>query len=243
MLSICIQAENRKLRHSVIWLAVFLLPVIPAFMGAGNYWMNREILSHDWYSLWTQFTLFYAIFFYGPLTALYASYLWRLEHFQNNCTTLFSLPVSARCICLGKLSVICRCSLLTQLVLLFLFFVSGKLFGFAGFIPAQILLWSIRGLFASFAVGSLQLLLSYVIKSFAVPIALSLLGGVAGLLVTAYSDRLGFFWPYALVLLGMNSNKTEELLSGMGLPFFVSTFLFSLLFLEISRLLIERRKL
>ena len=69
MLHLTINAENRKLKGSVIWIACFLIPIIPAVMGSFNYWMNQRLLTGEWYSLWSQLTLFYALFFYSPLVA------------------------------------------------------------------------------------------------------------------------------------------------------------------------------
>ena len=86
MLFRCIQAENKKLKHSVIFFACIFIPVIPAIMGGFNYIQNTGILTQKWYSLWTQVTLFYANFFYAPLIALYCSYLWRLDTSHNGRT-------------------------------------------------------------------------------------------------------------------------------------------------------------
>lgn len=36
MLRLCVKAENKKLRHSVIWAACILIPIIPAIMGTFN---------------------------------------------------------------------------------------------------------------------------------------------------------------------------------------------------------------
>lgn len=58
MLLRCIQAENMKLKHSVIYLAFIAIPIIPAIMGTFNYLQNLELLKSSWYSLWTQITLF-----------------------------------------------------------------------------------------------------------------------------------------------------------------------------------------
>ena len=57
------RAERLKLRHSPMWLAFFLLPLIPAFFGTVNYLGNLELLDDLWYSLWTQHTLFSCYFF------------------------------------------------------------------------------------------------------------------------------------------------------------------------------------
>ena len=54
MLKHCIQAENRKLHASPIWVLFFTLPLISAIYGTFNYLQNLEILKDGWYSLWTQ---------------------------------------------------------------------------------------------------------------------------------------------------------------------------------------------
>ena len=84
MLKCCIQAENRKLHASPIWGLFFALPLISAIYGTFNYLQNLEILKDGWYSLWTQHTLFYSMFFFPAMVAAYAAYLWRLEHLGHN---------------------------------------------------------------------------------------------------------------------------------------------------------------
>ena len=64
MLLRCIRAENRKLHASPIWFMFFILPIISAGYGTFNYLQNLEILRDGWYSLWTQHTLFYSLFFF-----------------------------------------------------------------------------------------------------------------------------------------------------------------------------------
>ena len=66
----CFRAEDRKLHASPIWILFFLLPVISAVYGTFNYLQNLGILEDQWYSLWTQHTLFYALFFYHGIPAL-----------------------------------------------------------------------------------------------------------------------------------------------------------------------------
>ena len=204
MLRLCVKAENKKLRHSVIWAACILIPIIPAIMGTFNYQQNLGILTGKWYSLWSQLSLFYASFFYAPLIALYCSYLWRLEHLNHNWNVLMTAPVSIPNIFFSKLAV-----------------------------------WILRGTLAAMAIGALQLLLSMCIRSFSVPIGIALAGGVAGLVIS--NKGLGLYWPYALMLMGMNSNKNEDTLAGHSLSFFLSVLLFFLAFSGISILLLKKR--
>lgn len=241
MLHLTVKAENRKLKGSVIWIACILIPIIPAIMGTFNYYQNRAILTGEWYSLWTQLTLFYALFFYAPLVALYCSYLWRLEHLEHNWNVLMTLPVPARNIFFGKLYVIVKVTVITQIWLFLLFCFCGKLIGFQGFPPITILLWSLRGTAAALAIGALQLLLSMCIRSFAIPIGLALAGSIIGFLLANFSKSASYVFPYALMLLGMNSNSYEDRMADQMIPFLVSTLTFFLLFCGIGILILKKR--
>lgn len=239
MLQLCINAENKKLHGSVLWLACFLIPIIPAIMGTFNYLQNLEILTGEWYALWSQFTLFYAIFFYSPLIALYCSYLWRLEHLNHNWNVLMTMPVSTSALFLGKLWVVCKVTLITQAWMLILFFIGGSIVKLPGLPPLAIVFWALRGSVAAIAIGALQLLLSMCIRSFAIPIGIALGGSIAGLLLS--NMGLGLFFPYSLMLMGMNSNSYEDKISGDAWKFFLSVSLYFLLFLTVSIRLLKTR--
>lgn len=232
MLLKCIHAENLKLRHSCIWSACLLLPVIPAVMGTMNYQNNLVLLTDGWYSLWTQITLFYSSLFYAPLIGLYCSYLWRLEHLNNNWNVLMTTPIPVRNVFLAKLAVVFRVTLLTQMWLGVLYFLCGKFCGLPGRIPTQILVWLLRGTLAAGAVGTLQLLLSMVIRSFAVPIGIASAGSIIGFIVS--NKGWSMYWPYSVMLLGMNANKSDDSIRQDLIPFLASLSVFFLLFTGIS---------
>ena len=63
MLYKLIKAERLKLKRSPLWLAFMFMPVIPALLGTLNYKANIEVLQSEWFSLWTQHTLFTCYFF------------------------------------------------------------------------------------------------------------------------------------------------------------------------------------
>lgn len=239
MLLRCMRAEKKKLRRTFLFPICILIPIIPAVMGTFNYLQNTGILHNGWYSLWTQFTLFYASFFYAPLIGLYSSYLWRLEHRCGNWNALMTAPVPIPCLYLAKLTVLWRVTLVMQLWVGLLFLLCGKFVQLPNLPSAQILFWLLRGTLAAAAIGALQLLLSMVIRSFSVPIGIALIGSVLGML---FSNRgLGLGWPYSLMLLGMNSNKTGEALTGGFLPFLLCTALFFALFYSIAVWLLKHR--
>lgn len=240
MLYRCIQAENRKLHASPIWIMFFLLPVISAGYGTFNYLQNLELLTKSWYSLWTQHTLFYSLFFFPAMVAIYAAYLWRLEHLGHNWNMIMASPVRPLVLFFAKFVVVIKLVLLTQLFIFFLYFLCGKVFAsLPGGPPPETFFYLLRGMLGGLSVVALQLILSMIIRSFAVPIFIGLFGGIVGML--AASRSRGLYWPYALMQYGMNSNKSEDLLAGSYLPFVVFCFLWLAAFFLLAQLLLTHR--
>lgn len=240
MLLRCIRAENRKLRHSVIWILFFSVPMISAVYGTFNYVMNLGILENGWYDLWTQYTLFYALFFFAPLIGIFASYLWRLEHHGHNWNLIMTAPVRPFCLFFAKFCVIAKMTLLMQGWFFLLYLAGGKIgAGLEGLPPVEIFVWLLRGAVGSSSIIALQLLLSMVIRNFALPVFVALGGGIVGLL--ASGKGLGLFWPYTLMLLGMNSNKTEDLIGGDLAGFVLSSVIFLGIFFLIANVILEKR--
>ena len=72
-------------------------------------------------------------------------------------------------------------------------------------------------------------LLSMVIRNFALPVLMALGGSILGLMAT--TSNAGLFWPYSLMLMGMNSNRTEDVMTGQLPGFFLSCIIFLAIFL------------
>ena len=212
MLKRCILAENRKLHASPIWAMFFLLPILSATYGTFNYLQNLEILTDGWYSLWTQHTLFYSMLFFPAMVATYAAYLWRLEHLGHNWNLIMASPVRPMDLFAAKFVVVTKLALLTHGFVFALFVFCGKVFAhLPGLPPVTLPLFLLRGLLGALAM---------VIRSFAVPIFLGLLGGILG--IFAGSKGFSLLWPYALMQAGMNANRSEDALTGSYGMFFLS---------------------
>ena len=240
MLMRCICAEVRKLRGSAVWLVFLLVPLISAAYGTVNYLQNLGLLREEWYSLYTQHTLFYAMFFFSPMLGLYAAYMWRLEHLGHNMNTLMAAPVPRMDVFLAKGIVVSAMAALTQLWVFALYIVCGKAFAhLPGWPDVRLLLWMLRGTLGAMPVAALELLLAMCIRSFAVPVLIALGGGVAS--VAAVNTGRGLLWPYALMLLGMNANRSEDVLAGSGAAFCVSCAVFTLAFLGLALRLLRTR--
>ena len=239
MLKSCIRAERKKLRSSAIWLLFLIVPVFPAIMGTFNYIGNLAVLKNGWYSLWTQHTLFYTDFFYAPLIAAYAAYLWRMEHLNHNWNFLMTAPVPLKDLILAKFIVLFQMTVFTQIWIGILFFVCGKLAGLPGLMPLPCIFWLFRGCIGSLGIIALSLLLSMVIRSFSVPVILALFGSIGSLGMVA--KGAGYFWPYALMMLAMNANSATDNMAGTYVPFLFSAALFLFLFLETAIFLLKKK--
>lgn len=78
----------------------------------------------------------------------------------------------------------------------------------------ELILFGLRGTVGALAVIAAQLLLAMVLRSFAVPIFLAIVGGIVGMLLG--SKGYSLFWPYCLMQAGMNANRSEDILSRQG---------------------------
>lgn len=152
---------------------------------------------------------------------------------------LLTQPVPVRNIFFGKLAAILKITFFTQFWVYLLYLISGKLVSLSGMPPAQTFVYTIRGLLGGAVIAALQLLISMMIRSFAVPIAIAVVGSISGLL--AANSKYGIYYPYSLMMLGMNANKSEDMLSGSSLPFFLSCLFYLVLLCSIAVFLLKHQ--
>ncbi|MDD3890192.1 MAG: ABC transporter permease [Syntrophomonadaceae bacterium] len=239
MLFRTIRAEQTKLRRSPVWLAFFILPILPAFMGTFNYLQNLGILNDQWYSLWTQHTLFTCYFFLPALIGVYCSYLCRLEHLNYNWNTAMTAPVPISCIYLAKLLTASVMVLLTEGWIGALFILSGKLVGLTSPIPPQLIVWLLYGTLGGIVICALQLCVSLVIRSFAVPVGLALIGGIAGLV--ALAKGYGVWFPFSLMPLGMCANRPDGAMQCSPEQFVINSCIYLTIFCAFGILWLKKR--
>ena len=196
--------EFAKLKGSPIWIAFIILPLISAFIGTFNYLGNIAILEDLWYSLWSQHTIFLCYFFMPALLGVYCSYLWRLEHTGTNWNQLL-VHISPWKLVRNKLLCAAFILGLSLLWITTLFLLCGKIAGFTSAAPRQIPEWIVCGFLGGLCICCFQLFFSLVIRSFAIPIAMALMGSIASLALTS----LGFWniLPYSIFSVGMRANN------------------------------------
>lgn len=196
-----------KLKRSPVWIAFLALPMISAFFGTFNYLNNLELLKSEWFSLWSQHSLFLCYFFMPALIGTYCSYLWRLEHTGHNWNSFLTAPVPIFSLYLGKLTQAVIMTVLSNIWIFLLFYLCGRLSGIHAAFPGIALEWFICGIIGGIVICCVQLLISLVIRSFAIPIGIALVGGIGGLMMTA--KGFGLNYPYSLYSMGMRANKPQ----------------------------------
>lgn len=205
-----VHAERLKLKRSPVWLAFIALPMISAFFGTFNYLNNIEILKNEWFSLWTQHSLFLCYFFMPALIGTYCSYLWRLEHTRHNWNSFLTAPLPLSALYFGKLTQAVFMTILGNLWIFFLYYVCGRLAGLDSSFPKDAASWFLFGTIGAVAVCCVQLFFSLIIRSFAVPIGIAMAGGIGGLWIT--NKGLGLRYPYSLYSIGMRANNPNRVL-------------------------------
>ena len=171
-------------------------------------------------------TLFSSMFFLPALLGVFCAWQWRLEHADHNWNSFLTAPVPVGDLCLAKLIWAAVISLLSQAWIGVLFILSGKLVGLTGPIPPELPEWLLCGTLGGVSVCAVQLYFSLIIRAFAPPVAFGLVGGIAGLMVTA--QGFGYAFPYSLLCIGMRANNPT-----MGLnfaAFLLSAFVYTVVF-------------
>ncbi|WP_339313460.1 ABC transporter permease [Paenibacillus sp. FSL M7-0896] len=214
-----VAAEWPKLRRSRMGLVLVSLPVVSLMIGCANFVMNREALQGEWYSLWTQVSLFYGEFFLPILIAICCAFVCRLEHVNRNWNMILAAPVSITSLFIAKLVIVGVLIAGAQTLFLLMYWAAGQMLSLTGAFPKDIILWTVRGWVASLSIAALQLGLSIRIRSFATPIGISLCAVFVGL--GLYVLKLGLLFPYSLLTIGMGVLTQRGLTAMENLLFFL----------------------
>lgn len=205
MLLCALRAERIKRHRAPVILAFYVLPLFPAVLGTANYLGNLSVLDDAWYSLWTQHTLFASTFFLPALLGVFCAWQWRIEQTGHNLNAFLTMPVPVCTLYLAKLIPAVGVACLVQAVTGGLFVISGFLAGIRAPVPPELCGWLLCGAMGGIAVCAVQLYVSLMLRSFAVPVAIALVGGIAGLMLMAQGAGMAF--PYSLLCLGMRANN------------------------------------
>ncbi|MFE6447791.1 ABC transporter permease [Nocardiopsis dassonvillei] len=196
-----VRAEFLKLKRSLSWVVVLLLPLLAVLTGAANTVVSGQPLEDDWHTLWLRVVVFYGLFPLAVGVAVLASLVWRVEHQGGNWNALMGRKVSSFHVVVGKTAVLAVLAAAMQVVLVVGVVVVGKLmFALPGMLPPRYLLVSAVIVLACLPVAALQSGMSMLMRSFAAPVAVALLGATAGvLLLLTRLEPVAVAVPYGLL--------------------------------------------
>lgn len=208
-------AEALKLRRSLVWLFVLLLPVLAVVTGSVNYAGNVAVLSQGWDSYTSQVTLFYGLFFFSVGVALVCTVVWRPEHRGTSWNAMRTTPASAVQVAVAKTLVMVVPVLAMQAVLVALTWASAALvLHLPGTPPAGFAVTGALTVVAALPLVALQSLLAMVLRSFGTPVALGLVGTVVGMGLSMQIPAFARLWPYSLVTTAQSLGSTALSTSG-----------------------------
>ena len=75
-----ISAEFLKLKRSMSWAVVIILPLVLAITGVVNTLVDGNPLEDGWHTLWLRAVVFYGLFPLAIGIGILASLVWRSEH-------------------------------------------------------------------------------------------------------------------------------------------------------------------
>jgi hypothetical protein len=212
-----LRAELVKLKRSATWLIALILPLLAVTTGTINFASNADALGGGWVSFTSQVTLFYGLLFFSVGIGLLAATVWRIEHRGTNWNLLLTTTRRPVELVLAKIAVVAVPVAVMQAVLVAGTLLSGVLvLRLDGGIPWQFVLVGALSVVAALPLIALQSLLSMLLRSFAAPVSVCLLGCVLGVAtVTSVTLRpLSHVLPQAINTRALNLGSTA--LAGSG---------------------------
>lgn len=140
------------------------------------------------------------------MIGIICAYIWYNEHKNGSLKLLLTSAYSFSSIVWAKITVAFSLIFLLQLYFWGLYAISGPLFQFKMPFPTALFLWAILASFFSIALVAIQSYFSLRIKSFAPPVALSMIIGIFGFILTAQNiiPELGYILPFSKLAASMN---------------------------------------
>ncbi|WP_297811763.1 ABC transporter permease [uncultured Finegoldia sp.] len=168
-----LKLEFKKIKFMNILLVSLIIPLLANAFGLINYMGNREILTNQWQSLWTQVSLFYFSFFFIPLIAIVTASLWSVEH-KAGLKFIRLSPQKNISFVLAKLTLALIITALCQIYFLALFYVGGKFVANFSDIDFKIYLYyTIVSVFLAIPIIGIFTAIAIKIKSFGIIVLLS----------------------------------------------------------------------
>lgn len=194
-----IAGELGKLRRLHLWVLFAGIPGLSVVLGALNYRANAGVLTSGWRSLWSQFGLFYGLFFMTVGIAALASAMWRVERRSGGWNRLMGSPVRVGALLAAKVAALSVLVAAMQLVFVGLGFVAGLTLGLRPDLPPALPLAALAAIVPGVAVAAWQSLVSMVVRNVALPVGIAGVATVLSFGLIASGSGLSSLLPPALL--------------------------------------------
>ncbi|MDN6304495.1 MAG: ABC transporter permease [Corynebacterium sp.] len=242
-----ISAELIKLKRSLAWPVVVLLPIVLVLAGAATQLARGTQPENGWDTVWLQSVGFYGLFPLAIGIAILGSLVWRVEHRGSNWNALMSSPTPTLRIVVAKALVVAGLTALMQVVLVLAVIAIGKLaFGLPGMLPGQHLGIGLLLMLAAVPAAALQSGLSLFLRSFAAPVAIALVASGISTAALMVADNAALVSPYGVAtrtaLLGTGSFVDDGTITGGDVAaILIATAVLTVALVTVTTWILERR--
>ncbi|AKE42077.1 Uncharacterized protein conserved in bacteria [Corynebacterium kutscheri] len=231
-----------------MWTICLIIPLLSVGLGSLNFYWNQDQLEQGWYSLNAQVGLFYGLIFFNIGAAIIVSSIWRDDIKKSNWQAMQSCYRKPHLIFIVKALIGALLIAIMHLIFTLLAIGAGLAMRVDGIDIAQVMRdFLLLILVSALPLACFQGLLSYLTRSFAWPIGISMLLCVSSFAVVSSQSMMALRYVIAQALstftiaipsvaFSIESNSTWTLLSCLVAGVFQST-----LFVGLTLVLFARR--
>lgn len=202
-------SEWFKLRKSKVLSLLLVAPLIGLLGGLAGSIPGMEGIN-EWYGKIVMMNFSYGVLLLPLITGVFAAVICRYEHQEGGWKQLLALPVTRGNVYLAKFLVLILMMLVMQLLYLGSIYLVGTIGAITDPFPMDIVWKSILGGWvATFPLIALQLWLSLIFNSFAMPFAINVIFTIPNILVLN-SEKFSPFYPWSQPFLMMNIGGSAE---------------------------------
>lgn len=234
--------EFKKIIRSNLWLPLIIIPLFANIFGSINYSNNTQILTKEWYSLWTQVYLFYGMIFYPGIIGIICAYIWNEEH-KSGLKHILLMPHKPIDYVISKNILGYILAIIVQVYFILCYIFIGKfVFKFSSPVPIELIALGCFSALLSIQMITIQNYLSLKIKAFAPPIGIAIVFAIGGFLVSAMNILGPLKYLYANGAISHTMNAYPDVSLHIGAMFIIVLFslVSSIFFTYISNSRIEK---
>lgn len=201
-------AEWKKVQWWLVGILAIVGPGLSTLAGRAALEYNPGGMD-EWLWMYSMTVQYYCWLFFPVMVGIFAALVCRYEHIGGGWKHLVSLPVSRTQIYLAKGITVFFCAGICQALLLIFFVGMARVSGLEGEIPWEMLVKGIlKGLIAVLPLMALQLWVSFLWRSFGIPLAVNIVMALPSIFASQ-SEQIGPYYPWSQPFIAMMSGESS----------------------------------